>query len=357
MKLHRLQGLRAIAAILVVISHSLTMIPAAAIGGADLRPIAWYLGEQGVATFFVISGFIMAYRVREPRTPRNAARFFIDRVRRIVPLYWSFSLLAAALIVSGLWLKGKSITVIDLILSLFFIPYADGSAPMRPVLGQGWTLNYEMGFYALFGLSLLLPAKAGSRMIIAVLLGLTGLGFLFGPTFTGDEPNTLFEFWTAPHLALFAAGIGLAALKRHNRIPQFTHAYSIVAVSILLSLLTFLTLHNTTLMPAQFRTLYWLFDIAMVAACVASGQQDPRIPADRIMEYLGDASYSIYLAHGFALSIAAKLYGMITGWGFPILFVPLAVASGLAGGIVSYELIERRLLASKRLPTPTRWAA
>jgi exopolysaccharide production protein ExoZ len=61
------------------------------------------------------------------------------------------------------------------------------------------------------------------------------------------------------------------------------------------------------------------------------------------LKLLGDASYSVYLAHGLALSLVFRLIG---GLGLPFaaqlaLAVPFAVLAGLA----CYFLVERPLLA------------
>lgn len=103
----------------------------------------------------------------------SASRFAINRIVRIVPLYYIATLLALA------WLtaRGESFILQDLGLSLLFVSYhSEVEGALRPILGQGWTLNYEMFFYALFTLALvfgtsrraLVPPIAAFSIIVAL---------------------------------------------------------------------------------------------------------------------------------------------------------------------------------------------
>jgi exopolysaccharide production protein ExoZ len=76
------------------------------------------------------------------------------RIVRIVPTYWVATFLAVILYASLPLSRHPSIS--ELLKSLIFIPYStDPTADMQPVLAQGWTLNYEMFFYALFAIALI----------------------------------------------------------------------------------------------------------------------------------------------------------------------------------------------------------
>jgi exopolysaccharide production protein ExoZ len=70
-----IQALRALAALLVLARHVLPWFP------------EW--GSAGVDIFFPISGFVMVLTTYEIRSdPKNARRFALRRLIRIVPLYW-----------------------------------------------------------------------------------------------------------------------------------------------------------------------------------------------------------------------------------------------------------------------------
>ena len=84
-----IQYLRAAAAIAVVVYHQ---FQGKAHGLFDL-------GKYGVDLFFVISGFIMVAMTESRHT--TPLDFLKDRIVRIVPLYWTATLLAFLLLLSG----------------------------------------------------------------------------------------------------------------------------------------------------------------------------------------------------------------------------------------------------------------
>lgn len=340
-KLEKVQGLRAIAAILVIIDHSLTMIP----NSEFITPFAWFLGEQGVAIFFIISGFIMAYRPIDHRSPIAAKAFFFKRLERVAPLYWVMTIFAATLIASGTWLKGRSVSLIDILKSLFFIPYGDSFSAMRPVLGQGWTLNYEMFFYALFAASLLFPRRFGLTLLSIIILILCIVGLVHGPGLTGHDPTTAFQFYTSPHQVLFLFGIIIGV--NSERITNYrlgVMPFTTASIILIASSLVFLVFVNELYIPIYWRLFFWLSDLIIVSCCVSAGTRIVTSRPSAILEYLGDASYSIYLSHLFGLTVAAKIYGIVLGWSFPYAFLTFAMLSALLSGVVVYTLVEKPLI-------------
>jgi peptidoglycan/LPS O-acetylase OafA/YrhL len=129
-----IQILRAIAALGVVYTHC------ASEGGFNNIKNT---GAWGVDIFFIISGFIIAYIVS-----KDTSRFIVKRIFRVVPLYYiaTFLVILVALCFPSL-IHGTKITIEKIIKSLFFIPYRDELKKNLPILGQGWTLSFEMFFY------------------------------------------------------------------------------------------------------------------------------------------------------------------------------------------------------------------
>jgi hypothetical protein len=132
-----LQLLRALAAILVILTHS------------SSAAIHLDFGAIGVDIFFAISGIVMILSTVKLRKQADAAVVFLRRrVVRIVPMYWLFTLLAVIVEVAlsrryGAAV-GKHYTAIEVLRSLFFLGKA------WPVLIVGWTLNFEAFFYVCF---------------------------------------------------------------------------------------------------------------------------------------------------------------------------------------------------------------
>src|ERR1019366_571833 len=104
-------------------------------------------GAFGVATFFVISGYIMA-RILDPGSSSSSEFFFRRRLLRIVPPYWFFTIcLFCMAYLTPQFMGATRANGLELLKSLLFIPFQKQDGLIQPVLFLGWTLNLEMCFY------------------------------------------------------------------------------------------------------------------------------------------------------------------------------------------------------------------
>lgn len=149
----------------------------------EAHNIAFSFGWIGIATFFAISGYIMVRSTWDSFGKDGSASRFAIGIVRIVPLYYIATLLALA------WLtaRGESFTLQDLGLSLLFVPYhSEVEGALRPILGQGWTLNYEMFFYALFTLALVFGTSRRALVpLVAAFPIIMALGAMYRPRVAG----------------------------------------------------------------------------------------------------------------------------------------------------------------------------
>ncbi len=147
-KLAIIQGLRAVAANLVVVSHLYT-VESTYGHGFIVLPDAEILGRLGVLLFFVISGFVIAMVASRCTDWRH---FLWSRITRIYPVYWFYTALglAAALLAPAVFTSGIAVTP-SLTRSFLLIP-----DKTFPVLQVGWSLIYEVYFYLLIAFFLAL---------------------------------------------------------------------------------------------------------------------------------------------------------------------------------------------------------
>ena len=88
---------------------------------------------------------------------RQAGQFLQRRLLRVLPLYWFYTLLKVALLAAVPAVAMRySLDLSHLAASLAFVPWTSPWGEVQPVLPVGWTLNFEMLFYALFALAMLL---------------------------------------------------------------------------------------------------------------------------------------------------------------------------------------------------------
>ena len=334
-----IQFLRAIAAMMVVWHHSMEQLP----GLKGFLPPSF--GALGVDLFFVLSGFIMG--VTTSGRTMTPTQFILRRIVRIVPLYWALTLAVAllALIAPALF-RSTSVTWPHMLLSLAFVPHWSPGHPGHawPILVPGWSLNYEMFFYAVFALALLLPARLRLPSMAVVFVGLVTLGAMWGPF-----DNAIAASFTDPMILEFVAGVAISRLFVSGmlRLPL---AISLCMIAFGASAVVFAGIGTIPPMP----------NILLGSSLLVAGVLHPRILELRqpVLLALGDASYSIYLTHLLALGVERALWVRIVPGDLSLLsstmFVLLGMLASAVLGWLAYYTIEkpvtRRLTA--RLPAP-----
>ncbi|MBV8664280.1 MAG: acyltransferase, partial [Hyphomicrobiales bacterium] len=202
---------RAVAALIVVIGHSLHDLDTlAARAGVALAPSAINWGA-GIDIFFVVSGFIMVYVAGDEFGAAGASRrFLIKRVARVAPLYW---LVTSALILGSLVAPSLLNVPIGgarhILASYLFIPdWRPDMSVVRPVMALGWTLNYEMLFYLVFGCAMVLPLRLGAAAMTALFVAAALLKSLL------QIEQTQLAFWMDPLTLEFLFGVYLGLARR-----------------------------------------------------------------------------------------------------------------------------------------------
>lgn len=320
MKLHSLQYLRAFAAMAVVWSHTVIQVE-------SYKPYLRETGVFGVDIFFIISGFIMVYIARENDTPGS---FIKNRVKRIVPLYWFFTLLMVAifLLIPSLY-KSAVVNAEAVVKSLLFIPYTSLSNPeyIAPILNPGWTLNYEMYFYALFAIALLMPPKTRIWCVTAIIT----VVFIFANVFSNS--GSISTFYSSSIVFEFTLGMMLAVLFRKKVRVSTGFAWALLTVGAVLLFL-------------QESSLPRIVQYGIPALMIVTGTLYIGIGNNRFFEMLGDSSYSLYLSHSFTLGACRAVLPGILGEGAmaAISFAVLSVVFCISGGIFVHYVIDTWLL-------------
>lgn len=316
-----IQYLRGFAAFGVLLFHA-----------ADRAGYLFGVGAAGVDVFFVISGFIM-WVVTCRKTP-SPTDFLVRRVQRIVPLYWGLTLATAiaAIAIPGAFPAMRP-TIAHLLQSLLFVPHRDETGLIAPLIVPGWTLNYEMFFYLLFAGALVAPARIRPWALSAALVGLVAIRPL------GDAQNPLWATYTNPLLLEFGAGVWLGKAWSEGKLPGRALGWALIAAG--LAGFTAVALAGVDVDPA--RALLWgLPALALVAGAVSLEAAGP-LPHWWPLRALGDASYSLYLVHGLAISAALRLFQKVGVTGAVPLFA-LSVVTGVAAGLAAYQLVEKPMM-------------
>lgn len=324
------QILRLVAAMLVVVMHATQAVSVYVTGQGHGH--YWAKGSAGVDIFFVISGFVMAMSTRTPLMTgmsrlQGAWMFIKRRLLRIAPLYWFYTLLKVALLLALPSLAVRSsLEPGHLAASLLFIPSVSPWGLIEPTLPVGWTLNFEMLFYAVFALAI---AWGAPRIRFCLLVFLTI--FVAGSSVPASVPLV---FYAQPIVFEFLLGACIAHVFLHyRRVPSATGLLSIFAGLVLMFGVGWDASANR------------LFTWGIAAALVVQGAVwlEPWIAGTRVaapLSFLGDASYSIYLSHTFVVPagvLALRQVGLQDG----LIIVPAVCLMALIAGCVSHLWLER----------------
>jgi len=334
-----IQYLRGLAAMLVVYHHSVRKV--LEMNPDSMIPYSGF-GNAGVDIFFVISGFIMwVTTISKTQTPTY---FWYRRIIRVVPLYWFFILVIVIpkLFVPDIF-QTTQLDPSHIVKSLLFIPHYHPfvSDQIWPILIPGWTLNYEMFFYLLFGASLFITPRWRLAALTSAFLCLVVLGQRLA------SENPLFITYTDKLLLEFFAGIVIGVFYMRGIALKAGMSYALMATAIFL-LIGF----ETALLPGGTRIISWGIPAALMVVATLSLDRAGKIPSISSLKLIGDASYSIYLSHILSIEVIEFLWET-TGWPTgtlvtQLIFVMVCIGSSTLVGIAAFYLVEQPMLKSLR---------
>lgn len=311
-----IQFLRAFASIIVVLHH---IAYKDKIFGNNILS-SFTFGEIGVDIFFIISGYIMMYSTH--KKPVTATNFISNRIIRIIPLYWTLTILALIVFLI-LPDKVNSSGGETVILQSFFLLPTDG----KYLINNGWTLRYEFLFYIIFMISLFLQNK---RFIAIIIIGLLFIGQVI------ESNNTYLKFLTNTLLLEFLFGIFLYFFYNKYKKDNILLSVSLLTSSIIL---LFLFMENSDLIKS--RAIY--YGIPALLFCGAFLVLENKL--QKIKDFIlpiGNSSYSLYLIHPFVLmgnSIILKKFNN-ESYLYDIILILSMLISSIIVGILTYKYIE-----------------
>ena len=286
--LYSVQYLRAAAALAVVFYHISALSQQT--WGLDPERVD-HVGAAGVDLFFVISGFVMAMIVARPGS-FDGREFWIRRIARVVPAYWVITLAVFALA----WFRPSlfNSTTADLhtlLASLSFLALDHGDGATGPLLVVGWTLNYEIFFYAIVAMTAGLFADRRLYGTSLIIISLVAAGAWLRPA------GPTLAFYTDPILLEFIFGILVYSTWSRTRDsgPGLTPLAVFGAGAVLLLL-------QWERPVGDLRVLFW----GIPSAAVLYGGLSILSFRSKLLARLGDWSYALYLTHVFVITLYIK---------------------------------------------------
>ena len=363
-----LDGLRGLAIVLVVLTHSGQMgyRPELDLGPAriGIEPFT-IAGSLGVEMFFYLSGFVLflpyARSMLEGAALPTLGRFIERRVAKIVPSFYFVVLIA------GLFLYQPAAAVsavpLEIVKHLAFVhPFWHES--FYSISSPLWSLGVEVQFYVLF------PAIAACmrRRPLLTFAALVAIGQSFRMWLTSVGYNN--DIYWAPQLPgqidLFGLGMisayGYIRYRAHRFDPRVSAVATVVALAAVVAGLALMNdLHDVTVALGTGAHFAWHSDHRLVfgsVMAVLTLSSLFALPAWRalvgnpLLVWFSVISYNLYLWHvpvrdqcaqtGFPCSSVPAPWIVDANWGAHFFWAYVAISIGIAT-LVTYG-IERPLL-------------
>jgi len=271
------------------------------------------IGYGGVDLFFVLSGFCLAYpMLGKPDKAGGWKRYFINRMRRILPPYWAC---LALLAVSSLMIMRCHLTRLESAHAidwpgLKWLGYA--AFLILPSFNSSfWTLVLEWRWYFVFPLMMRIRRHSSAPALLLI-AGLISALSAAGNNVIHSEKIRALITPLPDFLVLFAIGIWLADLYRRSDLRKTTAwLIRIAPLGALVMLVPVAWLGpglNAIGGHANFaRDLvwgpFWLFVLLSVLFRPALN----RLASCRPLAWIGTFSYSLYLIHEPIIRVAAAM--------------------------------------------------
>jgi peptidoglycan/LPS O-acetylase OafA/YrhL len=358
-RIHSLQVFRALAAILVVLNHSTVVgrevlrLPefanAHALGIPDLADTFFFGDPRGsirVDLFFVISGFMIFYAYEHYLGDAKRLGTYVSRrLIRIYPILWIFTLSKIALILAyPMRAKPYEASPVTMFASMLALPQQN-----LPLIAATWTLPFEMLFYLMFGIGILVGSRRA--IVLAIGWGVTIVAanvasFLLSNA--SHEPASLL-MGLVPFLLYernldFLLGCAAAYMVRRRTITRPGLVIALGSLGLIVSCVLIATGQGVV----SYALLVGLPSVLLIAG-TASLELERHFRVPRSLTYVGDASYSIFVSHSTFLNLFGLVLIVSGPWpvGPVYLLVGMTVFAVL-GGVLVYWLIEQPLLAYLR---------
>lgn len=349
-----LNGLRAIAAMAVVISHitlhlsDFNLDPYILGKSPDGSPQGLLMAGNGVSMFFALSGFLITYLLlleKKEKAKVNIRFFYFRRILRIWPLYYLFIIICLV----AMYFSGAKINSTALLFYVFYapnIPFIIGNS--IPILAHYWSLGVEEQFY-LFWPWLVSKTKKNLEWIIffgiIVLIVLKLIARYYCP---GQDKSLLYIFIhvTRFHCMLIGAFGAILFVKNNVLFMKIcTHKISQLLAWIMVITMAANQFHVASVLDTEF--------VSVITVIIILGQATK---ANRLInlqtkipDFLGKISYGIYVYHPLIIWGGALLFANIKMSGFLKYFVVYSsiIAATIGIAYFSYSYFEKWFLKLK----------
>src|SRR5262245_11077416 len=328
-----LDGVRAIAVLLVVITHS-----------RGPRPLHYLAGWNGVTIFFVLSGFLittLALREEERSGRLSLGSFYVRRAFRILPLYLLvLSLYIPIVLVLKMGDASKFTRALPFYASpLPEIPFFAGGGHVPFEIS--WSLGIEEKFYVVWPLLAfgLLYYCRRARLPLAIALA----AVLWLAELTPHASRFVFPYF---HIVI---GCVIALLLNNRRSYDRLRFLGRRAAAVpLLIVAAALQIWSAFGLSPLIVPVYTLAVAALLVNLIISTRASTSFLTRQPLVYIGTISYALYLTHQLGLGISERLVPAQTGWYGDISSLAIGLGLAIALCALLHRWVETPMIARGR---------
>ncbi len=285
MEIRKLNTLRALAALIVFFTHfsDVTNWLDGALGGGS--------GAYGVMLFFLLSGFLMSLLYLDKDfTKANIKRYFLARSARVLPLYLLVVLSSYALTIND---SDILYNISDLNTLLGHLLFLHGESVL-------WSIPPEIQFYFLFLVFWALSGRRKGYIYVAIVAFMLVWYFANFPRIFGEFDGIPYNlFSTLRTFPYFFIGVIFGLHYKTFKVPSYLKSHWFILALCLIPLMypEFTPINNSD-KKRMWLSYEVLFVISTVFFCVVYLVPDNNILlANRVGDFIGKISYSLYLLH------------------------------------------------------------
>jgi peptidoglycan/LPS O-acetylase OafA/YrhL len=326
MEIRKLNTLRGVAALIVVISHysNETHILNGALG--------YGAGHFGVMIFFILSGFLMSYLYMGKKFNGNeVSKYAIARIARIVPLF--LIVVLSSYLLQKIGFTGILYNISDKEALLSHLLLLSGTSVL-------WTIPAEMQFYILFVFLWWFWSVRKAQLFILISFILISLIFLDFLRVQGSVFDLAYDTALIMALPYLLIGIIFGQLYANWKVPDYLTSRIYLFSLLLIPLLYPKIFYYLFGYKHEFWKDVGIFFIVSFVffSIIFLVPDDEKLISNRIGDFLGKISYSLYLLH-IPVLWQLKTYAV----SHPELFLPVFIILSIFISYLSYSVIENPL--------------
>jgi peptidoglycan/LPS O-acetylase OafA/YrhL len=352
-----LNGLRFIAAAVVIIHHVEQLRALLGLPNHRESPFVELIGRIGVTLFFVLSGYLITYLLlveKHNHGKISIGKFYMRRALRIWPLYFFIVVLSLFVLPEIGFLHIPVLTeqvhdsfLTKLLLYLFFLPNVVLAVfPLVPYASQLWSIGYEEQFYLVWPW-ILQFVKRKYAILIFIILFFVALR-IFSLVYADEIAASGYEkavsaFFMMPGIDCIAIG-GFFAYMLYRRNPLLEKCYSKPFQYVLYAVTIGLILGGVVF--PLFNNQVYAVLFGLIVLNLSANPASVITLENKKLNYLGSISYGIYMYHVLVIVIVLKTFTFI-GISNTLLVNATVILLTVGAAGLSYKFLEERFIRIK----------